>query len=876
MDRSRPSREQRKGLAVPDSVDGFGLETFWWMAYGVAALVLLGVLLGAAYLFHGNEARLLEHHLQTYSGAIVQELGNRTAAVRGQLKRWSRDPGLRAALLDGRTAVLRSKEGELRLLVPGAVDVMVFENGGMVPGGEASRRLSFAGLDMVQRAQNQARIVPLEAHRVRQNDEHLAVAGPVMDQDGERVLGVVHIMLPMSLLPRTTPAVDEITHSSFRQQVGDTKIFLGAEPAQPPVSGVPSASLPVADTRLELFAWASPKTLVESDLLQPLGAVYLMGLLLLGSIVWLFARIQRQGVSADVVNMLALVEDAVAQRPMRRTRGRIRELGAATNALRRSLRDLSPARTLSHRSPDEIAAVAGQAPMDERPDDAPTDFDPGLPADGHGGLPADDPVIEASAVDARRSTTPAAADVEPPAAQALSVPASIFRAYDIRGLVGSEIDDRVMRALGRAVGSEAAVRGERICVVARDQRASGEALARALVEGLIETGCTVIDIGVAPSPLAYFAAHERGEASAAIVTASHNPADYNGLKVVLGGQAASEDQIQGLLERIRRGDFERGTGVRRTFDANDDYVRAVTGDITLARPMRVVVGCGFGAASRLAPSVYRALACDVIEFDCDPDMADIGESIDPSQPEQLQGLGDAVIAADADLGIAFDADGDRLGVVDSGGRAISADRLLMLLAADILARSPGSDIVYDVKCSHHLGASVLDNGGRPVMGRSGHSFLKQQVRDLGAPLGGEFSGHIMFADRWNGFDDATYAGARVLEVLALDPRPTAEVFAEYETGIGTPELFVGLPKEQEQRIMGSVLGMADRLDGVEVNTIDGLRAEFDQGWGLVRASNTRSGLVFRFEADQPGSLDKIQDLFRRMMRLVAPELDLPF
>jgi len=457
------------------------------------------------------------------------------------------------------------------------------------------------------------------------------------------------------------------------------------------------------------------------------------------------------------------------------------------------------------------------------------------------------------------------------------VPEHIFRAYDIRGLVGSELNVNVMRLLGRAVGSEAAALGQRTCIVARDQRPTGGGYVEALVAGLCESGCEVLDLGIAPTPLAYHAAATRTHASAAIVTASHNPPEYNGLKVVLGGRAADADQIKGLCERIRRGDFASGEGRCTRLDATAGYLSTVCNDITLARPLKLVLDCGFATACKLAPALYRALDCEVVELDCDldPDRAN-RHMLDPSQPQDLGALGDAVIGAGADLGLAFDADGDRLGVVDAAGTFIAADRVLMLLAADVLARAPGSQIVYDVKSSHRVGAEVLQRGGRPVMWKSGHSFLKQKVRELGAPLGGELSGHIVFADRWNGFDDAFYAGARLLEVLAADPRPSTEVFADFRVGICTPELFVPLARGDDAGIMQSVLELARRLDDVEVNTIDGLCIELDDGWGLIRASNTRPGLVFRFEADDQAALSKIQDRYRRMLARVAPDLSVPF
>jgi phosphomannomutase / phosphoglucomutase len=860
---TRKGRDEPEGLAVPDSVDGFGLGTYWILAYTAAALVLLMVLLGATIIFGANESRLMERHLRGYSATLAQEMSNRTAAVRGQLKRWRDDAGLRAALLDGRAAALRDKEAELGLLVPGALAVLIFSPEDIAPGGAASRRLSFAGLDMVQQVLQQGAISPLEAHRVRQEDEHLAIAGPVTNGDGGPVIGVVHIMLPLSLLPHAVSEVPGQSRFVFRQLVADSIVPVMPAEAKAPPAGAPSVRLPIADTRLELFAWTESPGLVGAGLLPLLAGLYGLALLLLAAALGFPYRLLQRGVKTDLASMLALAEDAVAQRPLRTTRGRVRELVATTDNLRRRLRELAPGRTVAPKSAAELAVLAAEANGSE--DDGVMDLDAGFELN----LPEDESDRPA------RSAPNAAA---PPGSRAhASVPAHIFRAYDIRGLIGEEVNEQVMRLLGRAVGSEAAAQGQRLCIVARDQRPSGAAFAAALTAGLRESGCDVIDLGIAPTPLAYHAAFARGAASAAIVTASHNPADYNGLKVVLGGRSANEDQMRGLRERIVRGELERGAGGYAVLDYVGDYIRAVCDDIALARPLKVVIDCGFATACRVAPALFRQLECEVVELDCDLDPAQADAHMpDPSQPQNLFGLGDAVLGQGADIGLAFDADGDRLGIVDSAGRYISADRMLMLLASDVLSRSPGSDIVYDVKCSHHLGAAVLEHGGRPVMWKSGHSFIKQKVRELGAPLGGEYSGHIVFAERWNGFDDAFYAAARLLEVLALDPRTSTEVFGALRVGIGTPELFVPLPTGEEASIMQAVLGMADRLDGVEVNIIDGLRAEFDQGWGLIRASNTLPGLMFRFEADDQAALEKIQDLFRRMMDMVAPDLELPF
>jgi phosphomannomutase/phosphoglucomutase len=451
--------------------EGLALGTFWRLAYVAAALVLTLALVGAAVIFHANEARLIERHLRAYSATVAQELGNRVAAVRGQLKRWSVDPGVRAALLDGRVAALRAKEEELALLIPGALDVMLFSTDGTAAGGEAARRLSFAGLDMVQRVQDDGRIAALEAHRVRQADEHLGIAGPIVDDTEGRVIGIVHVMLPMSLLPKTAGSADADARFAFRQQVGDTRVVLRPGVADAPSDGVVSAQLPIPDTRLELFAWVRPTSLLGSQLLPFLGGLYLISLLLLGAAIGFPARDLRLRTNADLVNLTALAEDAAAQQPLRPTRGRVRELSAATDALRRSLRKLAPVRELQPK-PAELAPTSDGTSLLEVYEQS-IDFELDLPSTD-GSVPGPSSALPGAA--------PSSSGFDGRAV--VKVPPQIFRAYDIRGLVGPELTDQVLYALGLAVGSEAAVQGQCTCIVARDQRASGEGFARALVAGL--------------------------------------------------------------------------------------------------------------------------------------------------------------------------------------------------------------------------------------------------------------------------------------------------------------------------------------------------------------------------------------------------------
>jgi phosphomannomutase/phosphoglucomutase len=455
-------------------------------------------------------------------------------------------------------------------------------------------------------------------------------------------------------------------------------------------------------------------------------------------------------------------------------------------------------------------------------------------------------------------------------------PPEIFRAYDIRGLLDIQLTPEIMQAIGRAIGSEATARGDRMVMVGRDCRASSPILAGALIAGIRAAGIDVVDLGISPTPLVYFACCEAGPSAGAIVTASHNPPDYNGVKVVFGGVSADAATIQDLRRRILEGELTSGSGGLLKRDISERYRERIVRDIRLARPMRVVLDCGNATVSEIAPAVFRALGCEVIALDCDP-AAGMGERVpDPARPECLQTLAKQVIQEGADLGLGFDGDGDRLGVIDSGGGFVAADRVLMCLAVDVLTRHPGSEVIFDVKCTGHLGEVIRRAGGRPVPWRSGHAPLKARLRESDAQLAGELSGHIMLKERWLGFDDALYAGARLLEILARDARPTDAIFRDLPGGIATPELALPLPEGDAERIMAQVILLADRVEDLTVQTIDGVRLDGPAAWGLVRASNTLPKLIFRFEGDDPAALAAMQERFRLLMAEAAPGLALPF
>ena len=451
----------------------------------------------------------------------------------------------------------------------------------------------------------------------------------------------------------------------------------------------------------------------------------------------------------------------------------------------------------------------------------------------------------------------------------------IFRAYDIRGVVGKSLTNDVVKDIGRALGSEAEKCGEQTVIIAYDGRLSSPDLCAALAEGLRESGRNVINIGLAPTPLLYFATHFLESNSGIMVTGSHNPPDYNGLKMVINGETLSGEWIEALYQRIKNSDFVSGSGSLETRDLMSEYVGVIVDDIQIDRPMKIVVDCGNGVAAKLAPQLLQSIGCDVVELFCEIDGNFPNHHPDPSKPENLELLRHSVRSEEADLGIAFDGDGDRLGVVDGEGNIIWPDRLMMLFAADVLSRHPGADIIYDVKCSKHLASEIVKHGGRPVMWKTGHSLIKAKIRDTGAQLAGEMSGHIFFKDRWFGFDDAIYSAARLLEILSADPRSATEVFAELPNSVNTPELNVALTEGENFTFIENLLSHAD-FEDARITTIDGLRADFSHGWGLVRASNTTPSLVLRFEADNEQALQEIQGKFKKTMLEIKPEMSLPF
>jgi phosphomannomutase/phosphoglucomutase len=457
----------------------------------------------------------------------------------------------------------------------------------------------------------------------------------------------------------------------------------------------------------------------------------------------------------------------------------------------------------------------------------------------------------------------------------MQLPQEIFKAYDIRGIVGKTLTPEIVEAIGHAIGSEAAARNQTQICVGYDGRLSGPTLAAALSRGIRKSGIHVINLGMVATPMVYFAAYHLDTHCGVMVTGSHNPPDYNGLKMVLADETLSGETIQGLRQRIEKQDLTYGEGNESTHDITPAYISRIASDIELARPMRIAVDCGNGVPGAVAPQLYAAIGCTVKELFCEVDGHFPNHHPDPSVPDNLHDLIETLKIDEAELGLAFDGDGDRLGIVTKDGKIIYPDRQLLLFAEDVLKREPGATIIYDVKSTRNLAPWIKARGGKPLMWKTGHSLVKAKMKETGSALAGEMSGHVFFKERWFGFDDGLYAGARLLEILSRHPDPSA-ILNALPDSTSTPEQHIEMREGEPHALIAELQRTAHFPGSLEVITVDGLRVEYPDGFGLMRPSNTTPVVVLRFEADNAAALARIQAAFREVILTAAPRARLPF
>jgi phosphomannomutase/phosphoglucomutase len=700
--------------------------------------------------------------------------------------------------------------------------------------------MGFAGVDMVRRAAT-GRRPPAEVHQLEGDQPYLALAEPLL-ADGTPV-GVLFAALPLKLVTAPLDAQTELAGDAWlSQRVNGGSVALGVASA---AAAAADGSARVSGTILEVAYRAEPIG-IDGGMLAFLGlaALGVVALVLLGILLWRrLAADLRADMGAAVTLGEAILNHTGGSAAPPRLRATADTLLLLTQYAQRARSGRPPAAPVPAASQAWAAAQTAAAGAEVAVEE----------------LDEDDASL---------------AEVAGQGPRAL-LPDSVFRAYDIRGLAGEELRPDNARLLGQAVGTLVQERGGSSLAVARDARLSSPELAAALIEGIVASGADVVDLGTAPTPMMYFARFALETGGGVVVTGSHNPPEYNGFKIQVGDDMLAEQDLAALRERMADGPLARGRGVSQARDLSGDYLERVVGDVALARPLRLVIDAGNGVAGPLAVRLFEALGCEVIPLYCEPDGNFPHHHPDPSQPDNLAQLADAVRANGSDLGIAFDGDGDRVGLIDEAGNPVWPDQLLMLLAADVLIRHPGADILYDVKGSRHLAGFILSNGGRPVMWRSGHTRMKAKLRETGALLAGEFAGHYYIKERWYGFDDGLYAAARLLEILSADPRPASEVFAELPVSPATPEYHLPLEEGQSVTLMQA---MAQHVDfpGANIVDLDGLRIEFADGWGLVRPSNTTPALVFRFEAQDETALERIKEEFRQLLSAVDAGLPAPF
>ncbi|MCP4285454.1 MAG: phosphomannomutase/phosphoglucomutase [Gammaproteobacteria bacterium] len=776
--------------------------------------------------------------VETAAQGVASKLAAVVSIHSAILVRFAQNSELATALEAENWLDIRRQEKILKRLLPeaDAARFFPFEWDQLNP--KANPPVSYATLEMLRGVERTGKPSVAEVHQPGQAQPHIALAAPVINGKTGETAGVAQLVLPVQILKRAFESSSEYGGDIGLQQVVDSGRITLAESAPGKVDqGALDGEVDVPGTLWRLVYKGGSNARGSLDQMMTWGVLG-VALVLSGLAVVLFSNGLGRALKRDGATMLSLLKALLSG-------------GGERPPPLAAVPELQDVMNLLARPGVNLKAAAVEAPTKKREEMA----------------------AVASAVEkAQMGGEP---DGSTATLTLTTVPEAIFRAYDIRGIVDESLFPDTVYQIGRAIGSMAGDQGEQTVIIGRDGRNSSESLAEALARGLSESGRDVVDIGLVPTPVLYFATHFLGSNSGVMVTGSHNAPEYNGLKTVLAGESLSADQIQDVYRRIVEDNLNSGQGTINRQDLVPDYINRITEDVQLLGSLKLVIDCGNGVASVVAPALFRALGCEVTDLYCEVNGDFPNHHPNPGDPENMRALIKKVREQGADLGVAFDGDGDRLGVVDSQGRIIWPDRLLMLLARDVLLRHPGADVIYDVKSSRNLAGEILTYGGRPIMWKSGHSLVKAKMRETGALLAAEMSGHIYFKDRWYGFDDGLYSCGRLLEVLSAEGLESADVFSQFPENVATPEFYAPTDEGENFKLMDA-LSSQGQFPGAKLVTIDGIRAEFEDGWGLARPSNTSPALVFRFEADGEAALARIQGLFREQFSAIAPDLQMPF
>lgn len=820
---------------------------------GLLGLVVAGGLLWVAQ--QGSQ--------QQHANALAQAWGQSQASAINQALRQlaedtraaASDPKLLEALRSDQPQQIRAVERELGYR-DGVIDAHISLRGQARTDASRPGPLNFAALDMLQRAEN-GQTPATEAFKVgtRWLLYSAAALRPEADQP---VRGTLLLVTSLERFLATLPQLPaEAGQLRLTQQfsAAPTQVL-----AQRGGAGLDGAAIDLPSS--------NPNWKISFLPASELGAASLSPLLVLAAALAAFCGLllglqavlstQQRRLREDVLHLGQMVQELSNGKTIKTPTLSLPALDALAKSLVRL--PLRTAGMASTKAPAAIQPAVRQAPSTDYVDPLFQDTDI---------LDIDilDEDQDWLGLDTKERETAMSAPKAP------QLPASIFRAYDIRGVVGDSLTTETAYWIGRAVGSESLAQGEPNVSVGRDGRLSGPELVQHLIQGLVDSGCNVSDVGMVPTPVLYYAANVLAGKSGVMLTGSHNPPDYNGFKIVIAGDTLANEQIQALRQRIETGNLSEGVGQAEQVDVLESYLKRIRDDIALAKPMKVVVDCGNGVAGMIAPQLIAALGCKVIPLFCEVDGNFPNHHPDPGKLENLEDLIAKVKSENADLGLAFD--GDRVGVVTNAGSVVFPDRLLMLFAKDVVSRNPGADIIFDVKCTRRLTPLISGYGGRPVMWKTGHSLIKKKMKETGALLAGEMSGHIFFKERWYGFDDGIYSAVRLLEILSQDKRNAEQVFSAFPNDISTPEINIQVTEESKFSII-EALHRDAHWGEANITTLDGVRVDYPKGWGLVRASNTTPVLVLRFEAETTDELERIQEVFRAQLYTVAPDLTLPF
>ncbi|MFV2059191.1 MAG: phosphomannomutase/phosphoglucomutase [Gammaproteobacteria bacterium] len=772
---------------------------------------------------------------------------------------------------------IREVEKQLISKFPGASGISFLPTGYDVLNKKIKPNITYACLDLVHKAEKTKLHSLFELHGIKSSQVHIGVIYPVVSNITKKVIGTIRLTLKKALLNEWLDKIAENSYIELLQDSGHNEILdIASTKNISDREGSSSAEIKIPGTRWQMKIWIiglSEPTILNLFTL----IVIILSIIIAGVTIYLITHSFSRTLQLDLDTFMQLVAAVAKGKKNHDYKLQLKEFKVAALNVNNLAND-----DLMERERDDDSENIDTSSMLDVDDVVSSSVFAKNDSITVEEIDSDSEEMRSAEISMAKNKIPENKTAAPPADfsasmadEAATLPKEIFKAYDIRGIVGTTLTTEIIQLIGMAIGTEALSRGQSKIAFARDGRLSGPELGTALVRGLRLTGMNVIDIGMVPTPLLYFVASTATDGTGVMLTGSHNPPNYNGVKMMIAGDTLAGDAIQALYQRIIDKDFASGEGSYETAAVTDKYISRVTDDVKMSRKLRVVIDCGNGVAGVIAPDLYRKMGCDVIELFCDVDGKFPNHHPDPSQPKNLTHLIEAVKTQKADIGFAFDGDGDRLGVISGDGNIIWPDRLMMLFSADVLTREPGAKIIYDVKCTSNLTKFIWEKGGEPLMWKTGHSFIKAKLKESGALLAGEMSGHLFFKERWYGFDDALYSGARLLEILSKDMRKPKVILASLPDMVNTPELHLKTAEGENHEFMEKLYDSAD-FGSANVLMIDGIRADYEDGWGLVRASNTTPSLVFRFEGKDQAALERIQEQFKKQVLAVNPNLKVPF